>query len=216
MPTAISSASGNQNVMPSAPRQSVFFLTGVLAGAASLPVEGTFLSLLTGQPTYKTGLQHIKTHAPAVLGRTGIRFLSFDHIRTYSSQFLHLPTTLCGALGGAAGGLNEVVLHSLASTRRLPTLNAAVSQSGKLFLCFGSYTYLSTTLSPEQLPPKPFWKCWLMGAMAGCVGSGITAAVEGARRKALLMATVRGTLVVGTVISVQVSSCGAVLSGLQL
>lgn len=215
MPTANSSASGNQDVIPSAPRQSVFFLTGVLAGAASLPVEGTYLSL-TGKPNYKTGLQHIKSHAPAVLGRTGIRFLTFDHIRTYSSQFLHLPTTLCGALGGAAGGLNEVLLHSLASSRRLPHLNAAASQSGKLFLCFGSYTYLSTTLSPEQLPPKPFWKCWLMGATAGFVGSAITAAVEGARRRALLMAAVRGTLVVGTVIAVQVSSCKAVLSGLQL
>lgn len=216
MPTAISSASGDQNVkLPSASRQSIFFLTGVLAGAASLPVEGTFLSL-TGKPFYRTGLQHIKSHAPAVLGRTGIRFLTFDHIRTYSSQFLHLPTTLCGALGGAAGGLNEVLLHSLASTRRLPPLKAAVSQSGKLFLCFGSYTYLSTTLNPEQLPPKPFWKCWLMGVTAGCVGSGITAALEGARRRALLMAAVRGTLVVGTVIAVQVSSCGAVLGGLRL
>lgn len=48
------------------------------------------------------------------------------------------------------------------------------------------------------------------------MGSGITAAIEGARRRALLTATVRGTLVVGTVISVQVSSCKAVLSGLQL
>lgn len=55
-----------------------------------------------------------------------------------------------------------------------------------------------------------------MGATAGFVGSAITAAVEGARRRALLMAAVRGTLVVGTVIAVQVSSCKAVLSGLQL
>lgn len=55
-----------------------------------------------------------------------------------------------------------------------------------------------------------------MGATAGFVGSAITAAVEGARRRALLLATVRGSLVVGTVISVQVTSCAASLRGLQL
>jgi hypothetical protein len=48
-----------------------------------------------------------------------------------------------------------------------------------------------------------------MGATAGFVGSTITAAVEGARNRALLSAALRGTLVIGTVISVQVTSCAA-------
>ncbi|KAM0720960.1 hypothetical protein Q7P37_003245 [Cladosporium fusiforme] len=213
MSTPILADSRNRQVIPSASRQSIFFLTGVLAGAASLPVEGAFLSV-AGRPDHNAGIRHMRSHASAVLGRTGIRFLTFDHIRTYSAQFLQLPTTLCGALGGAAGGLNEVIVQSLVSNRRLPPLSAALSQSGKLFLCFGTYTSLSTNLSRE-LPPKPFWKCWLMGATAGCVGSAITAAVEGARKRALLMATMRGTLVVGTVISVQVTSCAASLRGLQ-
>ena len=197
----------NKSVVPTASEQATFFLTGALAGAASLPVEAAFLSL-SQKPGYFSGIRHVQSNLTAVLARTGIRFFSFDHVRTYSSHYLQLPTTLCGALGGAAGGLNEVILHSLVSNHRLPRLNAALSQSGKLFFCFGTYTYLSTNLSRE-LPPRPFWKCWLMGATAGFVGSTITAAVEGARNRALLSAALRGTLVIGTVISVQVTSCAA-------
>jgi hypothetical protein len=193
--------------LPSVPRQATFFVTGALAGAASLPVETTFLSLAQ-QHDYAASIKHFRSSLGPVLARTGVRFLSFDHVRTYSSHFLGLPTVLSGALGGAAGGLNEVMLHSLVSTRRLPPLEAALSQSGKLFFCFGTYTFLSTSLSRE-LPPRPFWKCWLMGATAGCVGSAIMAAVEGARGRSLMMASLRGTLVIGTVISVQVTTCAA-------
>jgi hypothetical protein len=199
----------NENLVPSLSRQSTFFLTGALAGAASLPVDAAFLSL-SQKPEQISGIRHIKSNLAAVLARTGIRFFSFDHVRTYSSHYLQLPTTLCGALGGATGGLNEVILHSLVSNRRLPPLKPALSQSGKLFFCFGTYTYLSTSLSRE-LPPRPFWKCWLIGATAGCVGSTITAAVDAARNRALLLAALRGTLVIGTVISVQVTSCAASL-----
>ena len=199
----------NGNIVPTISRQATFFLTGALAGAASLPVDAAFLSL-SQKPEHIFGLRHIQSNL-AVLARTGIRFFSFDHVRTYSSHYLQLPTTLCGALGGAAGGLNEVILHSVVSGRRLPPLNAALSQSGKLFMCFGTYTYLSTTLSREP-PPRPFWKCWLMGATAGFVGSTVTAVIQGARNKALLGAALRGTLVIGTVISVQVTSCAVGLS----
>jgi hypothetical protein len=198
------------NLVPSLSRQATFFLTGALAGAASLPVDAAFVSL-SQKLEHISGIRHIRSNLAAVLARTGTRFFSFDHVRTYSSHYLQLPTTLCGALGGAAGGLNEVVLHSLVSNRRLPPLNAALSQSGKLFMCFGTYTYLSTALSRE-LPPRPFWKCWLVGATAGLVGSTITAAVESTRNRALLVAGLRGTLVIGTVISVQVTSCAAGLS----
>ena len=200
----------SKNVVPSLSRQATFFLTGALAGVASLPVDAAFLTL-SQRPASISGIRYIRSNLTAFLARTGIRFFSFDHVRTYSSHYLQLPTTLCGALGGAVGGFNEVILHSMASNRRLPPLNAALSQSGKLFFCFGTYTYLSTNLSSE-LPPRSFWKCWLMGATAGCVGSTITAAVEGARNKALLLAGLRGTLVIGTVISVQVTSCAAGLS----
>jgi hypothetical protein len=196
-----------RNLVPSLSRQTTFFLTGALAGAASLPVDAAFLPL-SQRSGRVSGIGHMRSNLGQILARTGIRFFSFDHVRTYSSHYLRLPTTLCGALGGAVGGLNEVILHSLISNRRLPPLQPALSQSGKLFFCFGTYTYLSTTLSRE-LPPRPFWKCWLMGATAGFVGSTITAAFEGARYRALLLAAARGSLVIGTVISVQVTSCAA-------
>jgi len=199
--------------LPSATRQATFFATGVLAGAASLPVETAFLSL-TQKHDYTASIRHLRSSFAPVLARTGVRFLSFDHVRTYSSHFLQLPTVLCGALGGAAGGLNEVILHSLIANRCLPPLQPALSQSGKLFLCFGTYTFLSTSLSRE-LPPRPFWRCWLMGATAGCVGSAITAAVEGVRGRQLAIATMRGTLVIGTVISVQVTTCAVGLRALD-
>lgn len=213
MNTASRGPSTERLPLPSVPRQATFFATGILSGAASLPVETALLSLAQ-KHDYTASVRHIRSSFAPVLARTGVRFVSFDHVRTYSSHFLQLPTVLCGALGGAAGGLNEVILHSLVSNRRLPPLQAAASQSGKLFLCFGTYTYLSTTLSRE-LPPRPFWKCWLMGATAGSVGSAIMAAVEGARGRSLIMATLRGSLVIGTVISVQVTTCEAGLRALD-
>jgi hypothetical protein len=213
MNTAVRGPSTNAIQLPSVSRQATFFATGALAGAASLPVETAFL-FLAQKNDYAASIKHIRSSIVPVLTRTGVRFFSFDHVRTYTSHFLQLPITLCGALGGAAGGLNEVILNSLVSNRRLPPLNAALSQSGKLFFCFGTYTYLSTHLSRE-LPPRPFWKCWLMGATAGSVGSAIIAAVEGARGKSLMAATLRGSLVIGTVISVQVTTCAAGLRQLE-
>lgn len=192
-------------------RNTAFFATGILAGAASLPVEGAFLSFQARRPYFTAGLKHVRSSALHVLPRTGIRFYTFDEIRFYSSQYLKLPATLCGALGGAAGGFNEVLIDSLISKYRFPPIHAASTQAGKLFLCFGTYTCLSTNLS-DELPPRPFWRCWLMGASAGGFGSAITAAVvEGARERALQAAALRGALVIGTVISVQVTSCAATL-----
>lgn len=78
------------------------------------------------------------------------------------------------------GGFSEVLFQALVMQRRLPRAGELASQSGRLFLCFGSYTYLATTFS-DQLPPKPFWKCWLLGAAAGAFGNTIIAAAEGAR-----------------------------------
>jgi hypothetical protein len=213
MDTAVRGPTKGGVQLPSASRQATFFATGALAGAASLPVETVFLSFAQ-KHDYTASIKHIRSSFVPILARTGVRFLSFDHVRTYTSHFLQLPITLCGALGGAAGGLNEVILHSLVSKRQLPPLHAALSQSGKLFFCFGSYTYLSTHLSRE-LPPRPFWKCWLMGATAGSVGSAIIATIEGARGKSLMAATLRGSLVIGTVISVQVTTCAAGLRQLE-
>lgn len=107
------------------------------------------------------------------------------------------------------------------SLQKLPDLRALAEQSAKLFFCFGSYTALANawkerqevkTKEQVQLPPTPFWKCWGMGAAAGGFGSAIMWMIKeglpsGKSWRMLGVATGKGALVVGTVISVQVTSC---------
>jgi hypothetical protein len=118
-----------------------------------------------------------------------------------------------GGLSGASGGLAEVMLSGVLSTQpKVPTLHAIAAQSSKLFFCFGTYTFLSTTYSKEfGLPPKPFPVALAMGATAGCAGSAILAALEGARGAVLRNSAVGGALVIGTVISVHVTVCDVML-----
>ena len=201
---------------PSPRRQLCYFGSGVLAGAATLPVEALWSRFRApGSPA-----SHFSTHFPGPLvsvrtiHRAGFRFWTFDIVRSQLGQHApSLPVAVKGGLGGAAGGFVEVCAEAVISTRpRLPSLGQLANQSAKLFFCFGTYTFLSTTLSPEQLPPKPFPFCWALGAIAGGTGSGIVAAVEGVRGAALWkMAVPRGALIIGTVISVHVTSCAAIL-----
>jgi hypothetical protein len=182
---------------PSPTRQLCFFSSGCLAGFASLP-----MAFLPKVPS-------LMTATPPVI-RAGVRFWTFDQTRHLLAPF-HLPMSLVGGLGGAAGGFNEVLLHSLVQARKLPAVTALGAQTLRLFLCFGTFTFLSTTFS-DTLPPKPFWKCWLMGATAGATGSAVVAALEGARGKALWgHAIPRGAATIGTVIAVHVTSCAALL-----
>lgn len=182
--------------------------TGILAGAATLPIEYAWTSfILKKPPPSLSSFYH--AHGP-ILYRVGARFWLFDIVN--SNLPTDIPISVRGALGGAAGGFGEVCLQNLLEHTR-PQKLALGSQTLKLFCCFGTYTFLSTTLSPEQLPPKPFAWCWGMGLVAGAVGSTIVAAgVEGIRGRALWAGAVpKGALTVGTVIAVQVSSCAAFL-----
>jgi hypothetical protein len=183
---------------PSPTRQLCFFSTGCLAGFASLPMA------------FLPRIPSLMTATPPVL-RAGVRFWTFDQTRHILAPF-HLPVSLTGGLGGAAGGFNEVLLHSLLQSRKLPAATVLGAQTLRLFLCFGTFTFLSTNFS-DTLPPKPFWKCWLMGATAGATGSAVVAALEGARGKALWgHAIPRGAATIGTVIAVHVTSCAALLA----
>ncbi|KAF2140332.1 uncharacterized protein K452DRAFT_289075 [Aplosporella prunicola CBS 121167] len=191
--------------MPSSSEQSAYFVTGALAGLAALPIElGPSARLL---PV-------LKSHLAIQVPRAGFRFWVFDLSKSQLSSQLPgtglLRTTLVGALSGFSGGLAEVTYQSLVFRRHLPEFAALASQSGKLFFCFGTYTFLSTSLS-EELPPRPFWYCWVMGAVAGAVGSGVLAAVEGARGSVLAKLTGKGALSIGTVIAVQVTTCAKTL-----
>lgn len=201
--------------IPSSTSQTSFFTSGALAGAASLPVELAWISIVQRSSINPTSF--LRSTAPATILKCGTRFWSFDIVRSQLQQHQHIPVWVKGGLGGAVGGFNEVLLHSLLSRRKLPYWQALGSQSLKLFFCFGTYTFLSTTLSPQRLPPKPFLWCWLMGPTAGAVGSGIVAALEGVRGPALWKSAVpRGALTIGTVISVHVTSCAVLLRALAI
>lgn len=207
--TAVSSPS-----LPSLVHQASYFATGTLAGAASLPAELAWLTF--GQKPPISTVNFPRASGPSIVFRGGVRFWTFDLVRCQLNQTSDLPIWIKSGLGGAAGGFNEVLLHSFLSTRRLPSWKAAGSQTLKLFFCFGTYHYLSTTLSPEQLPPKPFPWCWAMGMIAGAVGSGVVGALEGLRGPSMWMGAVpRGSLAIGTTIAVQVTSCDALLKAIE-
>lgn len=193
---------------PTAKHQITYGLTGALAGACTLPIDILWQRLSASKPP--SSLQFLRASAPSIVYRAGCRFWTFD-IAKSQLQYQPLPTWIKGGLSGAAGGFAEICTQSLAQ-RRLPTVASLANQPSKLFLCFGTYTYLSTTLSPNQLPPKPFWYCWIMGAAAGGLGSGIISRAEGLKGKALWgIAVPKGALIIGTVIAVQVTSCASIL-----
>lgn len=195
--------------VPSFSSQASFFLSGALAGTTIVPIEPLWQRFVMRKSLHTLSLSWMNAR-PSIY-RSAVRFWVFDVARHRIQYRFQVPVWLVGGLSGAAGGFAEICAQSLAG-RNIPSIASLANQSGKLFFCFGTYTYLSTTLSPEQLPPKPFWKCWLMGAAAGGVGSGIIARIEGIIGRALWITAVpKGALTIGTVIAVQVTSC----AGLQ-
>jgi len=208
---------------PSAQRQFVFASTGALAGAATLPIEILWSKAQAGQAL------GLRSHLPpastsiTTIYRAAVRFWIFDIVRSQLNQRLpesrespSARSALIGGLSGASGGFAEVLFASLTNRRpTLPSLFALANQSSKLLFCFGSYTYISTSQSSTYgIPPKPFPVAWIMGATAGAFGSTLLAAVEGVRKTPLAIAGLRGALIVGTVISVQVSSSAGILKRL--
>ena len=190
--------------VPPPSSQMTFFLTGALAGATTVPIQTIWQRLIHKAPG------NLPLLAWNPIYRSAFRFWAFDLVR-YRVERYPIPVAIKGGISGAAGGLAEICAQSL-FRKELPTIVSMTSQSAKLFCCFGTYTFLSTTLSPQQLPPKPFWYCWLMGAVAGGLGSGIVARAEGVIGSALWRAAVpKGALTIGTVIAVQVTTCAASL-----
>ncbi|CAF9941191.1 hypothetical protein IMSHALPRED_002462 [Imshaugia aleurites] len=176
--------------------QASFILTGALAGATTVPIKSLWQRLIHRAPG------SLPLFAWSPIYRSSVRFWAFDLAR-YRVERLPIPVALKGALSGAAGGLAEICARSL-FRKKMPDVASLTKQSAKLFLCFGTYTFLSTTLSPEQLPPKPFWYCWLMGATAGGFGGGIIARAKGVTGSALWRVAIpKGALTVGTVIAVR-------------
>ena len=190
--------------VPPPSSQMAFFLTGALAGATTVPIESIWQRLIHKAPG------NLPFLAWNPIYRSAFRFWAFDLARYHVERY-PIPVAIKGGISGAAGGLAEICTQSL-FRKKLPTVVSLTSQSAKMFCCFGTYTFLSTTLSPQQLPPKPFWYCWLMGTVAGGLGSGIVARAEGVTGSALWRAAVpKGALTIGTMIAVQVTICAAYL-----
>ena len=190
--------------IPPPSSQAIFFLTGALAGATTAPIENLWQRFIHRAPAPLTTLAWNPVY------RSGIRFWAFDLAR-YRVEPLPVPAYIKGGLSGAAGGLAEICAQAL-FRKTLPGMVSMVTQSAKLFCCFGNYSFLSTTLSPEELPPKPVWYCWLMGVTAGGLGSGIVARAQGITGSALWrLAIPKGALTIGTVIAVQVTTCDVFL-----
>ncbi len=190
--------------VPPLSSQTTFFLTGALAGATVAPIESLWQRLIHRGP----GTLPLIAWTP--IYRSAVRFWAFDLVR-HRVEPLPINVVIKGGLSGAAGGLAEICAQSL-FRNKLPDIPSLKNQSAKLFLCFGTYTFLSTTLSPEQLPRKPFWFCWLMGATAGGLGSGIMARTQSVTGSALWRVVVpKGALTIGTVIAVQVTTCALFL-----
>ena len=192
--------------LPTPASQATFLLTGCLAGASTIPIE-----LVWPRQNRLSAPLVFGATARALICRGGIRFWVFDLAR-YRVEPFQVPVAVKGGVSGAFGGFVEVLAQAVVQRSR-PSARSLASQTAKLFFCFGTYTYLSTTLSPGQQPPKPFWKCWLMGAVAGAFGSGIVAGAEGVRGNTLWKSAIpKGAITIGTVIAVQVTSCAAMIS----
>lgn len=191
-------------LLPPWPRQTTYLLTGALAGLATVPVDYAYtrLSASTTRPPPRL-LPFLRHHAPTLTSRAAIRFWAFDVFRSHlqSPSLSPVPVWLKGGVSGAVGGLAEILLiEGAVRGRRVPTLRELGTQAGRLFLCFGTYTGLAVGLRDERvgLPPRPFWWCWCLGAVAGGFGSGVVAALGGERGRGLWGGgMLKGALVVG-------------------
>lgn len=211
-------------------RQAIFFSTGSIAGICSATADYSFDRIAafsrSTPPRPLTAL--FQSMVPHMI-RPGIRFWGFDIAKTMILP-QSLPVSVKGGLAGAAGGFLEMALtnaHSSLASKG-PTLVTAARttllHSCKLFFCFGTYTYLANTYS-DQLPPRPFPYCLLLGALAGAFGTTLVTPLEmysaaGTRLKPIqvfktaLMRAPRGAVGVGTVIAVQVTSSAWLLGHL--
>ena len=201
----------NDGGLPYLSRQATYATTGAFAGACTVPIEIAWQAFSSQKPQSTSSLaRHI---SPPLIYRAGVRFWVFDLTKSQLNHF-SIPIWIKGGLSGAAGGFAEICAQSLIR-RRSPTVANLAGQSAKLFLCFGTYTYLSTTFS-DNSPPKPFWYCWILGAGAGGFGSTMSARLEGVKGTALLKGPLpKGMTVVGTVIAVQVTSCANALQRIE-
>jgi hypothetical protein len=153
-----------------------------------------------------------------------MRFLVFDLCRDSLKSQEKIHPTLRGALSGCAGGIAETLqshlFTSLIARNKSFFSNithnlgpALLSHGSTLFLCFGGYTFLSTTFLPSQTPPPPPL-CFFLGGLAGAFGVPVVHTIKSGRLRGAAMASVTGFVRVGTVIGCQVISSAKIIEWL--
>lgn len=214
-------------------RQILFFSTGSIAGVCSSSADYVFdraSSAVRGTAPRPFDVL-IRSLLPHIV-KPGIRFWGFDLAKSAIPP--DLPVSLRGGLAGAAGGVlemgfadicNQIKAESSGKSRSLTqSIRTTLLHAGKLFLCFGSYTYLANTFS-KTLPPRPFRYCFSLGAIAGAFGTFVITPLEmysaskvplriGQVLKTACIRAPRGAVSIGTVISVQVTSSAWLLGEL--
>jgi len=98
---------------PPPTRQAAYFATGALVGSSTIPIE---LALRRLSGSAAAAAAFVKSHGPTLAGRAGVRFWTFDIVKTQLNDpaTSWLPIWAKGGLGGAAGrrsrrGLRRVV-----------------------------------------------------------------------------------------------------------
>jgi hypothetical protein len=195
-------------LIPSFIRQSIYVGTGVVAGSSGIACDVAWNKLYSPKE-YKIGA-FLRANCATQLGRAAVRFWTFDQIRRTLQGNAYMPIWVIGGTSGAIAGFTEVLAEKLwQRTKPNPIILAKTFTA--FFAGFGTFTYLSRTLS-EEMPPQPFWYCWLMGTCAGLSATVVFATFDRIRPMQLIKSGIlpKNMLVIGTTISVQVTGCAEV------
>ena len=234
--------------IPSPVRQAIFFLSGTLAGCTALPTS--FLYSPTSSQPRPAFSSYLRANAAPTLLRTGIRFWVFDLVRlnlpaSWFDDANPPPAWQVGAIGGAYGGAMEVlVANAIWRPKNIPrmenskvklpivrqglewlgaTTRPASIQGLRLFMCFGTYNYLTHKEGHNEQPLRHFWRNWGMAMIAGALGETAVGMVEQKVNKQVMLKKPtdwiragirhagRGATIIGTVIAIQTTSSTAAL-----
>lgn len=199
-------------------RQLVYWTTGAAAGVGALLASSTASNISSA--VFPAALVNPSTIRHAAAG-AGMRFLAFDLCRDATKEKISTPA-LRGGIAGCVGGLAETMQGALlqaASGKTATPLRPAVLgpnlfwHGSTLFLCFGGYTFLSTSYQDKQ-PPSPFMTFFL-GSLAGAVGVPTVNAIKTRSLAGFAKNSAGGFVKVGTVIGLQVQASARLLAYIE-
>lgn len=199
-------------------RQIVYWTTGAAAGVGALLASATASNISSS--VFPAALVNASTVRHAAAG-AGMRFLAFDLCRDATKDKISAPA-LRGGIAGCVGGLAETLqgafLQAVSGKTSSPLRPSVLGPNllwhgSTLFLCFGGYTFLSTTYQDKQ-PPSPFMTFFL-GAIAGSIGVPTVNAIKTRSLAGFAKNSAGGSVKVGTVIGLQVQASARLLAYIE-